>query len=77
MTLQFGLFVPQGWHMELGGIADPAEAYETMTRAAQVAEEVGYDSIWLFDHFHTTVALCKLNHNDLQPPKKKASGTSL
>jgi F420-dependent oxidoreductase-like protein len=53
MTLKFGLLVPQGWRMDLVGIADPAEAYETMTRVAQLAEEVGFDSIWLFDHFHT------------------------
>jgi alkanesulfonate monooxygenase SsuD/methylene tetrahydromethanopterin reductase-like flavin-dependent oxidoreductase (luciferase family) len=53
MTLQFGLFVPQGWRMDLLGIADPVEAYETMTRAAQEAEALGYHSVWLFDHFHT------------------------
>src|SRR5947209_13837061 len=53
MTLQFGLLVPQGWRMDLVGIADPVEAYETMTRVAQEAEALGYDSIWLFDHFHT------------------------
>ena len=39
--------------MDLVGITDPVEAYETMTRVAQTADELGYDSIWLFDHFHT------------------------
>ena len=53
MALQYGLIVPQGWRMDLVGIADPVEAYETMTRVAQEAEETGFDSIWLFDHFHT------------------------
>src|SRR5205809_7981966 len=53
MALQFGLLVPQGWRMDLVGITDPVEAYETMTRVAQEAEELGYDSVWLFDHFHT------------------------
>jgi F420-dependent oxidoreductase-like protein len=53
MTLQFGVFVPQGWRMDLVGIPDPIEAYETMTRVAQEAERLGYHSIWLFDHFHT------------------------
>lgn len=53
MALQFGLFVPQGWRMDLLGIADPVEGYETMTRVAQEAEALGYHSIWLFDHFHT------------------------
>lgn len=53
MALKYGLIVPQGWRMDLVGIADPVEAYETMTRVAQLAEEVGFDSIWLYDHFHT------------------------
>jgi len=53
MTLEFGLLVPQGWRMDLVGISDPVEAYETMTRVAQEADALGYDSIWLFDHFHT------------------------
>ncbi len=53
MALKFGLVVPQGWRMDLTHIADPVEAYETMTRVALLAEEVGFDSIWLYDHFHT------------------------
>src|SRR6266699_3899154 len=53
VSMKFGLLVPQGWRMDLVGIADPIEAYETMTRVAQEAEAVGFDSIWLFDHFHT------------------------
>ena len=51
--MKFGVIVPQGWRMDLVGIQDPIEAYETMTHVAQTAEELGYDSIWLFDHFHT------------------------
>lgn len=53
MALKIGLMVPQGWRMDLVGISDPVEAYETMTRVAQEAEALGFDSIWLFDHFHT------------------------
>lgn len=30
------------------------EAYEAMTHVAQTAEEVGFASAWLVDHFHTT-----------------------
>ena len=51
--MEFGVIVPQGWLMDLVGIADPAEAYETMARVAQEAEASGYASIWLYDHFHT------------------------
>jgi F420-dependent oxidoreductase-like protein len=53
MTVQFGVGVPQGWTMDLVEIADPEEKYEAMTRAAKEADRLGYDSIWLFDHFHT------------------------
>ncbi len=51
--MKYGVIVPQGWRMDLVGVSDPVEAYETMTSVAQTAEEVGLDSIWLFDHFHT------------------------
>jgi F420-dependent oxidoreductase-like protein len=53
MALKFGLLLPQGWTMELSHIKDPVEAYETMTRVAQTADEVGFASAWLVDHFHT------------------------
>jgi len=53
MTLTFGVLVPQGWTMDLAKIKDPVEAYETMTRVAQTADEVGFASAWLVDHFHT------------------------
>lgn len=54
MTLKFGVLVPQGWTMDLAHIKNPVEAYETMTRVAQTADEVGFASAWLVDHFHTT-----------------------
>ena len=53
MTMQFGVSLPQGWVMDLVGIHDPVEAYETMTRIAQTADETGFASVWLVDHFHT------------------------
>jgi F420-dependent oxidoreductase-like protein len=51
--MDFGVIVPQGWRLDLVGIADPTEAYETMKRVAQEADALGYHSIWLYDHFHT------------------------
>ena len=51
--ISFGVFVPQGWRTDLTTIADPAEQYEAMTRVAQEAERLGYDSVWVYDHFHT------------------------
>lgn len=53
MSLKFGLSLPQGWTMELASIKNPVEAYETMTRVAQTADELGFESAWLVDHFHT------------------------
>src|SRR5438128_3085800 len=53
MSLKFGLSLPQGWTMDLASIKHPVEAYEAMTRVAQTADEVGFDSAWLVDHFHT------------------------
>ena len=54
MTTRFGMFVPQGWRMDLVRIEDPIEQWEAMTAVAQVADEGSWDSIWLYDHFHTT-----------------------
>src|SRR5689334_8689481 len=54
MAVKFGVFVPQGWKMDLIGIKDPVEQYEAMTQVAKVADELpGVDSIWVYDHFHT------------------------
>ncbi len=38
MAIQFGVFVPQGWRMDLVEIADPIEKYEAMTRVAKAAD---------------------------------------
>lgn len=51
--VRFGLFVPQGWILDLADIEDPIEQFETMSRVTQAAERLGFDSVWLFDHFHT------------------------
>ncbi|MGH3097382.1 MAG: LLM class F420-dependent oxidoreductase [Streptosporangiales bacterium] len=53
MSVRFGVFVPQGWRMDLTEIADPIEQYEAMTAVAKAADAGPWDSVWLFDHFHT------------------------
>jgi len=54
MAIQFGVFVPQGWRMDLAEISDPVEQYEAMTRVAKMADATpAVDSIWVYDHFHT------------------------
>ena len=48
----FGTFIPQGWKMELAGIADPQAKWAKAVEIAVLAEELGYDSLWVYDHFH-------------------------
>lgn len=53
MNMEFGVFVPQGWRMDLTDIKDPVEQFEAMTDVAKKADEGTWDSIWVYDHFHT------------------------
>ena len=52
MTMKFGVFIPQGWRMDLVGI-EPAEQWNVMSALAQRAEAGPWESIWVYDHFHT------------------------
>jgi F420-dependent oxidoreductase-like protein len=49
---EFGVFVPQGWKMELSSIPDPEAKWAKAMEVAELAERLGYDSIWAYDHFH-------------------------
>jgi F420-dependent oxidoreductase-like protein len=53
MAVRFGVLVPQGWHLDLQDIPDPVQQFEAMVRVGVEAEKLGYDSIWVYDHFHT------------------------
>ncbi len=48
----FGVFIPQGWKMELAGIEGAQAQWQTSVDIAVLAEKLGYDSIWVYDHFH-------------------------
>ena len=50
--MQVGLMAPQGWKGEYDGW-DPAEAWARTVELAVQAEELGFESLWVFDHFHT------------------------
>jgi F420-dependent oxidoreductase-like protein len=52
MDLDFGTFIPQGWKMELAAVADPVDKWAKVVATAQLAEQLGYDSLWVYDHFH-------------------------
>ena len=46
------MFVPQGWRHDLVGI-DPAEQWAAMSSLAAHADSGPWESIWVYDHFHT------------------------
>jgi F420-dependent oxidoreductase-like protein len=50
--MKLGVIVPQGWNGEYDGW-DPVEAWKRTVDVAQQADRLGFESIWLFDHFHT------------------------
>jgi F420-dependent oxidoreductase-like protein len=51
--VKIGAIVPQGWTGDYDGW-EPLDAWRRTTEVAQQAERLGFESIWLFDHFHTT-----------------------
>ena len=51
--MRFGIFVPQGWRMDLLDI-EPDRQWEVMRDLAVRADgNDDWESIWVYDHFHT------------------------
>jgi F420-dependent oxidoreductase-like protein len=50
--MRFGLFIPQGWRMDLVDI-DPEKHWAVMRDLAAYADDGAWDSLWVYDHFHT------------------------
>ncbi len=50
--MRFGLFIPQGWRLDLAGIP-VAGHWAAMRDLAQAADNSPFESIWVYDHFHT------------------------
>jgi len=48
----FGTFIPQGWKLELAGIEGAEAKWAATVEVAVEAERLGYDSVWVYDHFH-------------------------
>jgi F420-dependent oxidoreductase-like protein len=46
----FGASVPQGWKTELVDIDGAHAKWAKAVEIAELAEELGYDSIWVYDH---------------------------
>src|SRR6187399_3666377 len=50
--MKIGIIAPQGWTGEYDGW-EPERAWSRTVAVAQRAEALGFESVWLFDHFHT------------------------
>lgn len=50
--MKFGMFLPQGWRLDLVGIA-PENQWSTIVDLARRADYGPWDSVWVYDHFHT------------------------
>jgi F420-dependent oxidoreductase-like protein len=50
--MRFGLFIPQGWRLDLVGI-EPDKHWAVMRELASYADDGPWDSLWVYDHFHT------------------------
>lgn len=50
--LRFGAFAPQGWKLEYTGVS-AADAWARTVEIATIAERVGYDHLWVYDHVET------------------------
>ena len=50
--MKVGVIVPQGWTGEYDGW-DTAGAWARSVEVAKQAERLGFESLWVFDHFHT------------------------
>ncbi|MFI1459234.1 LLM class F420-dependent oxidoreductase [Nocardia carnea] len=51
--MRFGIFIPQGWRLDLVGI-EPAAQWEVMRGlAARADANPVWESLWVYDHFHT------------------------
>ena len=51
--MKFGAFTPQGWRLDLLGFENGFQEYQAMKDGALLIEKLGYESVWLYDHFHT------------------------
>ena len=50
--MRFGIFIPQGWRHDLVDI-EPKDHWATMKSLAQAADAGPWESLWVYDHFHT------------------------
>lgn len=51
--MEFGVLVPQGWRLDLMGVEGTAAKWQTCDRVIRGLDESGWQSLWVYDHFHT------------------------
>src|ERR1700694_5016817 len=51
MITRIGIALPQGLFGEFNG-RGPAEAWESVVAVTRQAEDLGFDSAWMVDHFY-------------------------
>jgi F420-dependent oxidoreductase-like protein len=51
-AMRFGFFIPQGWRLDLVDIPT-ASQWGVMRDLAAYADDSTWDSVWVYDHFHT------------------------
>ena len=50
--MKFGVFIPQGWRVDLIDVPQ-SDHWQTILGIAKRAERLGFESGWVYDHFHT------------------------
>ena len=50
--LRYGAFAPQGWKLEYSGWG-AADAWARTVEVSQLAERLGYEHLWVYDHVET------------------------
>jgi F420-dependent oxidoreductase-like protein len=50
--VRYGAFAPQGWKLEYSGWS-AADAWAHTRSVARLAEDLGYDHLWVYDHVET------------------------
>jgi len=51
--IKFGLILHNGWRLDLPKNFNPYIQWNIIVKEAKLAEELGFDGIWIWDHFHT------------------------
>lgn len=49
MPIKYSVFLPSGFLLDFMGYEDPVEAHARLTEIAQIADESGFESLWIAD----------------------------